>query len=1021
MKRAYLILLFTLCAVTLQAQILTYNLNKNNGLPSNTVYNSYVDHNGYLWLATENGVIRYNGYNIKKFDYNDGLPNIDVWHVHEDEQHRIILSSFSKVPGYIKNGKYHSFVLKGFDTSYQYIAPKYFHSREDTIWFYNQTGSWILATTDYIVGDTIYHVHVPEHKANMVTSSLPAINMFAIFDTSNHIYNYKIEDGRYTEPVILCKDIPKFLLDAINTSQHIENRDKAELFHIGDIHLIQHHERQKAYYINYKNCHIDSFQLFKPSANKQSILIGHPLNQYYTSLVSQDSIHIVDTNLSVKAFSFLELTGLENRKGHFGDYILYDSLWGKGLCTANDGIYFTLDDNPVFKPAKNLTDYLYVGRQNDSLSLWWNKEIGIIATLYQQKIISERKQKVYSQLKYIKYFSDDITHNFEKQGSYLLNIKTNSIYRPFEERDVFKYIDEEGNTVSHDKKTYGWLMEATKDVIAIDSNNVYGIGGGMNGLFHFQWNSKDTFVTKKIGNHKYNKLTYSKKHQCFFAYNDYVLLIYNMASDKKVMLSMDRLREIGINQIRKIVADEYGNIFIQDYDRLLLFDLKKLRLKQLLSNYNMEGAVMDLLNDKLIIAGNFGVAQYHIKGEGALTLSKLYPNTKGLLYNYVVDMNIAPHTVTIVTDKGAFFIDTNTPSYNNNNSRKRILYTYKEETSILQKVDTIILGNKNRQFALDVINPLSYGDLKFKYKLSDNAAWTELEGSDINLQNLKTNRYYHLRIQASDLGWRSNTYHTYLFIEPKWWQTQKGVFIIVLLSILGLSGLVITAVLITRKIISQNNERRNKERDLELKSIYSQINPHFIFNTLSTAMYYVKRNQNKEAFKHISQFSELLRAYLKASRNKYISIEDEAENLRNYLELQISRFEEKIQYKIEVDENLDAANTTIPSLLLQPIVENALNHGIFHKAGTGNVLIAFRKGERKEEVICIVDDDGIGREKAKSLRNVITKKVDSYGTILINELVNTFNKYEPIQVDIKYIDKEAPLSGTTVVITIKKN
>src|SRR5690606_18394698 len=126
-------------------------------------------------------------------------------------------------------------------------------------------------------------------------------------------------------------------------------------------------------------------------------------------------------------------------------------------------------------------------------------------------------------------------------------------------------------------------------------------------------------------------------------------------------------------------------------------------------------------------------------------------------------------------------------------------------------------------------------------------------------------------------------------------------------------------------------------------------------------------------------------------------------------------FEDKFDYQFIVDNTVKASAIKIPSLLLQPLVENALNHGIFHSTDKGLLIVSFNTDELTNELVIIVDDNGIGRQKSKELRNSMKRKVDSYGNILIKELIDTFNKYEKIRIALKYIDKTAPATGTTVI------
>ena len=229
----------------------------------------------------------------------------------------------------------------------------------------------------------------------------------------------------------------------------------------------------------------------------------------------------------------------------------------------------------------------------------------------------------------------------------------------------------------------------------------------------------------------------------------------------------------------------------------------------------------------------------------------------------------------------------------------------------------------------------------------------------------------------------------------------------------------------TRLVVLRMHTRKNLQKEvknlhleLELKSIYAQINPHFIFNTLSSGLHFIRKGRMKEAYDHISAFSDLLRCYLTSSREKYISIGQEIINLENYIKLQQNRFGDKFSHEIITPSDGTLAKVQIPALLLQPIVENAIVHGLYHKEDKGHLKIAFKKDDGNGVVI-VIDDDGIGRTMSKALNEANGIEIRSHGTDLIRDLVSIFNNYETISINITYIDKVPPLSGTTVMLTIK--
>ena len=270
-----------------------------------------------------------------------------------------------------------------------------------------------------------------------------------------------------------------------------------------------------------------------------------------------------------------------------------------------------------------------------------------------------------------------------------------------------------------------------------------------------------------------------------------------------------------------------------------------------------------------------------------------------------------------------------------------------------------------------------------------------------------------------DNVWRSDPVNLIIYIKPYWWQTHTAVRLIWVISVLLVILLFTTSILITRKLVLNATKKKNMRMELELKSIYAQINPHFIFNSLNSALLLVSKNKMDEAYTHISKFSRLLRSYIKSSRNRLISIDEEIINLRNYIELQQIRFKDKFNFEIIIGSGITANQVMIPSLLLQPFVENAINHGLLPKDGTGNLIIQFNMTNDSNAIFCIIDDDGIGRKQSKINLENNSIKGESYGDILIKDLVTIFNKYEKMNIAITYNDKEYPLTGTSVIIEIK--
>jgi tetratricopeptide (TPR) repeat protein len=234
-------------------------------------------------------------------------------------------------------------------------------------------------------------------------------------------------------------------------------------------------------------------------------------------------------------------------------------------------------------------------------------------------------------------------------------------------------------------------------------------------------------------------------------------------------------------------------------------------------------------------------------------------------------------------------------------------------------------------------------------------------------------------------------------------------------------GIIFIILILVGILFLRQNKLRNEHKStmLEQKLLRLQMNPHFIFNALSNILSFVEEKDNSSAINYLSKFSKLLRNILESSRDDHIVLEQEIEGLRNYLELQKLRYEDKFEYEIDVDEQIDTEDVSIPPLLIQPFIENAIEHGIRHKETIGHIYVRFLLKDTK--IHCEVEDDGVGREKAWATEFHKEKTHKSLATIIITERIRAINKRmkQKIRlniVDLKSVQNEA--LGTKVVIDL---
>lgn len=163
-------------------------------------------------------------------------------------------------------------------------------------------------------------------------------------------------------------------------------------------------------------------------------------------------------------------------------------------------------------------------------------------------------------------------------------------------------------------------------------------------------------------------------------------------------------------------------------------------------------------------------------------------------------------------------------------------------------------------------------------------------------------------------------------------------------------------------------DTQQKMAEAEMLALRAQMNPHFIFNSLNSINRYIVKSDQVTASLYLTRFAKLIRMILDNSNNKSITLSSELEALSLYMEMESIRFEKKFSYHISVESEINTETTYVPPLIIQPYVENAIWHGLLHKETEGNLTIRITR-KSPEMLQCTIEDDGIGREKAKELRS----------------------------------------------------
>jgi tetratricopeptide (TPR) repeat protein len=214
-------------------------------------------------------------------------------------------------------------------------------------------------------------------------------------------------------------------------------------------------------------------------------------------------------------------------------------------------------------------------------------------------------------------------------------------------------------------------------------------------------------------------------------------------------------------------------------------------------------------------------------------------------------------------------------------------------------------------------------------------------------------------------------------------------------------------------------EWQRRAGELEMQALRAQMNPHFIFNCLSSINKFILKNEPDKASDYLTRFSRLIRLVLVNSQKPLIMLEDEVEMLRLYIDMEKLRFKNSFDYSITYTRDIEPSNIFIPPLLLQPFCENAIWHGLMHKDGLGQLDIFFEMNN--DMVVCTITDNGIGRTKASEIKSKSAERIKSLGLKLTAERLALFNEGKSVHTFYKMEDviEGGAIAGTRVKVNIK--
>lgn len=254
-------------------------------------------------------------------------------------------------------------------------------------------------------------------------------------------------------------------------------------------------------------------------------------------------------------------------------------------------------------------------------------------------------------------------------------------------------------------------------------------------------------------------------------------------------------------------------------------------------------------------------------------------------------------------------------------------------------------------------------------------------------------------------------------ILPPFWQTYWFAGAALLITGLAIYLLFKRRVKTIKIAAAEKTALYKRMTELEMQALRAQINPHFVFNALNSIQNYYNQNDELSANKYMTTFAHLIRQTFTHSRDQWLTLAEEKEMIQTYIELEQMRFKDIFTFRIDIAPEIDPETTRIPAMLIQPYVENAINHGLRHMERGGSLTISFTiKGNN---LICIIEDNGVGFKRAAQL-TIAAKKHRSMGMEITQKRIATINQLYSTSITVTVTDKTelADKKGTLIEIII---
>jgi ligand-binding sensor domain-containing protein len=1001
-----------------------------NGLPSNECYKVIQDKKGYIWVASDKGLSRYNGYNFQNFTKKDGLPDNGIIQLFEDLKGRIWTIGLNSRVAYFENETFYPIkelnVFLEKNVKKAQIFSVYVNDKDELHIGFNNIYPSLLTYS------------LASHK---ITKKNAQNNTFCILTDNHNNFVYNIPyiltsnlDQLKIHLTIQPENSKKTVVDLIthnnpNRISYLKLNEDSVLVSMGrELYLIHGNTIENVLKFN-----TSILFLYKDSGNRIWVLVQN--NGAYiletTSLFNGELKHVFKNYSFSSIFEDKEHTfWLSSLKGglyQIPDFdIIHYSIQEKGDKTKLNVV--TKFNNSIYIGGVSNHIYSYTKETN------FKKAFDLPDTSVEiSDMLAQKKHLIIA-----------------GPISYLATINANGpLIRKLKNRDpkwtlYLKYINAStpnsdtilvGGSIGYVKMNTNTLEKISYDIMPPKTiNNIYADSGSKNiylacldGLYYIpdrylpSVSMKDK-VFDGIRNHFLSFLQYTEEKNRLYISAQFGKSYYirdNYLSFSKVP---DKLLDTRINFITK-----KGNTFIMSGEErgIIFWDGKKswnIDVSEGLASNVCKKALVDKQGN-IWAATNKGISKIETKADGSFEINNLTTH-EGLSGDDVYNFSIIDDEIWIPTENGVTKF--NTDIWIKNNILPPVYITGIAVDDSVYTLNSFSEIPYQHNYIKINYNGLSYksnGDLVYEYRLNGlDSSWKKTRNIQVDFTRLGAGEYM-FEVQAiKNNHLKSAQAAAFKFvIYPPWYKTWWFLS----LSILATVSIIYLFFWIRFKRLKAREEEKTKlvtlVTETEIKALRAQTNPHFIFNALNSISLFVLKNDSDQAQFYLMRFAQLMRDVLENSEHDVIALGKEFSILKTYMELEVLRFSGKYKFDIAIPEALLSAKIIIPPLLLQPIIENAIWHGLMPLEERGGLLLLKAKKEG-DTVIITVEDNGIGRKRSAELKVGKSSHKTSKGIFMTKNRIDLYNnkhteKIKTVTTDL--IDDNQNPIGTRVEIIIE--